>query len=270
MEMHGNITQLYTPIQPTIKHCDGKLSYVEFQPDPQLQTFIHCYWELRSNAPLQEDIICKIVADGCIDIFFDLNRSRDHFVMGFYNQHTNFIPGRSFHYVGVRFLPTVFPYLFKVNAAELTNRIEQLDAIHSKTALFIRNNFSAATDIDAIKRLFNSYFREHIAAMKPEMDKRLHVAVNNIFNNSGSVNIEKDLNTGLTIRQLRRLFEFYIGDSIKSFCRVVRFQHILRLNPTIESLRKDKTFYELGFYDQSHFIKEFKNYYGETPTTAFR
>ena len=83
------------------------------------------------------------------------------------------------------------------------------------------------------------------------------------------LNVETDLNTGISPRQLRRLFEFYIGDSAKTFSQVVRFQNILRAKPSSQSLRQNKLFFDVGYYDQAHFVKEFKNFYGVTPSKAF-
>ena len=90
-----------------------------------------------------------------------------------------------------------------------------------------------------------------------------------ILKNFGMVDVERDLNTGISARQLRRLFEFYIGDTAKTFSKVVRFQNILKSKPSSQSLRQNKLFFDSGYYDQSHFIKEFKNFYGVTPSKAF-
>ena len=100
-------------------------------------------------------------------------------------------------------------------------------------------------------------------------DTRLYNAIEIILNNYGVIDIEKDLDTGISPRQLRRLFEYYIGDTAKTFSQVVRFQNILKAKPSSQSLRQNKMFYENGYYDQAHFIKEFKNFYGVTPSKAF-
>ncbi len=81
---------------------------------------------------------------------------------------------------------------------------------------------------------------------------------------------ENDLTTGLSPRQLRRIFNFYIGTTAKSFSNVVRFQYILRAKPSAQSLKDNKLYFDVGFFDQAHFIKSFKTYYGVTPSEAFR
>jgi methylphosphotriester-DNA--protein-cysteine methyltransferase len=117
--------------------------------------------------------------------------------------------------------------------------------------------------------LFDDYFTALISKATFDDDPRFYKALAVILKNSGVLNIEKDLDTGISARQLRRLFEFYIGDSAKTFSKVVRFQNILRAKPSQQSLRENKLFYDNGYFDQAHFIKDFKNFYGVTPGKAF-
>jgi hypothetical protein len=269
LKISANIRQRYKPVQPTVKQSAEYVSYTEFLPDLKLQDFIYCYWELKTSTSLSEPFIYRVVADGCIDIFFELDNPKDNFVMGFCKKFTEFPLENSFHYIGVRFLPTMFPQLFRVNASELSNRFEQLDTVVPKVSAFITDNFHKELTIDQIQLTFDSYFINLIENTTFDNDSRLYNAIEKILQESGVVNIEKDLNTGISQRQLRRLFEFYIGDSAKTFAKVVRFQNILRAKPSSQSLRQNKLFFDTGYYDQAHFIKEFKNFYGVTPSKAF-
>lgn len=243
--------------------------YVEMLPDSQLQHYIYCYWQLKTSTPLQEAFTYRVVADGCIDIFFEVDKPADSFVMGFCKQYTEFELDHTFHYVGVRFLPTMFPQLFKINAALLSNRTESLDTIAPVTAHFIAETFASDQPITLIKELLDAYFRKHIAQVDFDVDSRLYGAIATIMRKSGVLNLERDIDSGISPRQLRRLFEYYIGDTAKTFSKVVRFQNILRAKPSIQSLRENKLFFDAGYYDQAHFIKEFKNFYGVTPSRAF-
>lgn len=265
----ATIRNLYTPIQPTIKQSAEHVTYHEFLPHPRLQPFIYCYWQLKTTAPLSDQFKYRVVADGCIDIFFELDHPKENYIMGFCKQYTEFALDNNFNYVGIRFLPTMFPQLFKVNAAELSNRFEHLSNVLPATADFITNHLHEALPAADIADIFNAYFLQTVAATDINNDSRLYDALTRILNNCGVVDIEKDLNTGISARQLRRLFEFYIGDTAKTFSKVVRFQHILKAKPSAQSLRQNKLFFDSGYYDQSHFIKEFRNFYGVTPSKAF-
>lgn len=269
LKIAADIRQLYTPIQPTVRQSAENVTYQEILPDAQLQSVIYCYWELKTHKVLSDPFMYRVVADGCIDIFFELNNPGDNFVMGFCKKFTEFPLENYFHYVGVRFLPTMFPQLFGINASELSNRFESLDQVVPTASTFIAANFHSRLTIEKIKAIFDEYFLSVMAGTSFNDDPRLYKSIEIILRKFGMVDIEKDLDTGISQRQLRRLFEFYIGDTSKTFAKVVRFQNILRSKPSLQSLRQNKLFFDAGYYDQAHFIKEFKNFYGVTPGKAF-
>jgi methylphosphotriester-DNA--protein-cysteine methyltransferase len=138
-----------------------------------------------------------------------------------------------------------------------------------KVSTFIADNFHHQLTIEEIQFTFDTYFINLVENTAFDNDCRLYNAIGKILQEFGVVNIEKDLDTGISQRQLRRLFEFYVGDTAKTFAKVVRFQNILRAKPSSQSLRQNKLFFDVGYYDQAHFVKEFKNFYGVTPSKAF-
>jgi transcriptional regulator GlxA family with amidase domain len=141
--------------------------------------------------------------------------------------------------------------------------------IDKETSNYIRDSFSGEDDMIIVKDRFDAYFTDKLKESKIGLDSRFQNALDIILRNFGVINIEKDILVGLSQRQLRRYFEYYIGDSAKTFSQVVRFQNILNAKPSTQSLRESKIFFDLGYYDQAHFIKEFKNFYGVTPSKAF-
>lgn len=270
MKIETKLRDLYQPIQPTVGQLSDIVIYNEFLPDTALQAYIYCYWHLYTKAPLSEQFNYRVVSDGCIDIYFDLGNPRESYVMGFCEKFTEFPLDNSFNYVGVRFLPTMFPQIFQVNAVELSNRYEHLSLVVPSLSRFISSLFNETLRQKEIKVLFDEYFISLIMKSKFNNDPRLYRSIELILENQGMLDIEKDLDTGISTRQLRRIFEFYIGDSAKTFSKVVRFQNLLKVNPSSKEFKEGKLFFDLGYYDQSHFIKEFKNFYGTTPGKVFR
>ncbi len=115
-----------------------------------------------------------------------------------------------------------------------------------------------------IKTLLDIFFLKHLEKNAPTADHRFYNAIERILKTQGNLHILKDLDTGISPRQLRRLFEFYIGDTAKTFSQVVRFQSVINGKTSVQALCKNNFFLDL-YYDQSHFIKEFKQFYGATP-----
>lgn len=264
-----NLRQYYKPVQPTVQQETEPVTYAEILPDSRLDSCVYCYWQLKTNEFLKEPFIYRVVADGCIDLFFELNTPSESYVMGFCKKFTEFPIGQSFNYVGVRFFPSIFPQLFDIHAKELSNRTELLAKIAPALAEYISSTFQSDQSSDEIREKFDAYLVQLVAAFTFNPDIRFYEALVRILERAGDIDIEKELDTGISPRQLRRLFEYYIGDTAKVFSKVIRFQHILNAKPSSQSLRRNKLFYSSGYYDQAHFIKEFKNFYGVTPSKAF-
>ncbi len=269
MSIVGAIRSLYKPMQPAVKASDENVIYTEVLPQKLLQPFIYCYWQLKDRKPLTSPYNYLVVADGCIDILFDLQDPSESYVMGFCNKFNQFPLTGTFNKIGIRFLPTMFPQLFNIKAVELSNRLEKLQLVVPGIAKYISTHFNESLQLNDIRNLLGRYFIALFANKNIDHDSRLYEALEIILRNSDMLKIEKDLDTGISKRQLRRIFEFYVGDTAKTFSQVVRFQKLLNARPSSETLRKHKTFFDMGYYDQSHFIKEFKTLYGLTPKKAF-
>ena len=271
MKRDNDISKRYSPVQPTIETSAEPIKYQELFPDIHLRKYIYCYWQLETSAVLSKEFNYSVVADGCIDIFFELHNPTENFLMGLCKEFTEFPLGTTFHYIGIRFLPAAFAYLFRINVSELSDRVEALNDVIPDTALFIEENISSKNTPEEIATIFNHYFLALVSKNPLEIDSRLLTALDLIFKKSGVIDIEKDLDIGLSPRQLRRLFEFYIGDSAKTFSQIIRFQSILSFKSSSAKLiSKDKIYFDAGYFDQAHFIKDFKKFYGVTPGKIFR
>ncbi|MCF6405050.1 helix-turn-helix domain-containing protein [Chitinophaga filiformis] len=269
MGIPANIQLLYTPVQPSIRNADDNVLYREYAPHAQLTNIVYCYWQLKTTQPLNSEFIYRVVADGCIDVYFEPGNPPENYVMGFSSKYTEFSLGNSFHYVGIRFLPTMFPQLFRINAAELSNRYEALNAVVPGMSRFIQEHLHDQLAISDMVRMLDGWLLQLAGMVDFNADNRLYEAMDIILKKAGMVHLEHDIDTGISPRQLRRLFEYYIGDTPKTFSKIVRFQQILRAKPSVQSLRQNKLFFDAGYHDQAHFIKEFRHLYGITPTRAF-
>lgn len=263
------IKDLYIPSQPTVRNSKDRIGYREVFPHVSLSNHIYCYWQLVSKKPLSEPFLYRAVADGCIDIITECMSPYESRVVGFFNTYSLFPLGNSFNYIGIRFLPTAFSSLFRIDASELTNRVEHLDLVLPKVSSHIRRMVSEGHSFIELKESFDGYFLKRLGALPDHRDERLFSALLAILSSRGNLAVEKDLNVGLSSRQLRRLFTFYLGDTPKAFSKVVRFQSFLSAKPSLETLRNQKIFYDFGYFDQAHFIKDFKTFYGLPPTAAF-
>lgn len=270
MKKFEDIKQFYKPIQPTVKADSREVIYQEIQSDKEIENFVYCFWQLKTQKPLNQPFVYKVVSDGCIDIFFEHNCPSKNFVMGFCKNYTEFPIGKTFDYIGIRFLPSAFPILFGVDAQTLSNQSQELEHILPDFSKWISSKIKHSDSFERITKQLNEILINIIGKQNLQYDQRFLNALNLIFQKNGFLDTEKELNTGLSPRQLRRIFNFYIGTTAKTFSNVVRFQHILNANPTNQILKENKLYIDVGFFDQAHFIKNFKTFYGVTPSQAFQ
>jgi AraC-like DNA-binding protein len=108
-----------------------------------------------------------------------------------------------------------------------------------------------------------------IARMKnTQPDKLVSAALALIHKSKGTIRIN-ELTDQLHISQspLEKRFRQVVGTSPKKFASIVRLKNVIRQYSANSSLTE--LGYEAGFYDQAHFIKEFKAFTGETPEKFF-
>jgi AraC-like DNA-binding protein len=132
--------------------------------------------------------------------------------------------------------------------------------------LFLEEELAEAKTDD--KRI-SAVERFLIARMKnTEPDKLVLAALALIHKSKGIIRIN-ELADQLHISQspLEKRFRQVVGTSPKKFASIVRFKNVVRQGNAKSSLTELS--YETGFYDQAHFIKEFKAFSGETPEKFF-
>jgi len=101
-----------------------------------------------------------------------------------------------------------------------------------------------------------------------EQDKLVLAALSIIHKNKGNIRITELMGQLHTSQSpLERRFRQAVGTSPKKFASIVRLKFILESYQLGSSLTE--LGYQAGFYDQAHFIKEFKSFTGDTPECFF-
>ncbi len=101
-------------------------------------------------------------------------------------------------------------------------------------------------------------------------DTALDEAVKFIRSTGGELSIEEvGERVGLTRKQLERKFVSTVGTTPKIFARVSRFLNICHHLDRYRGRTLTRLAHECGYYDQAHFIREFKAFTGFTPKAFF-
>jgi AraC-like DNA-binding protein len=166
--------------------------------------------------------------------------------------------------ITVEFSPIGAYRFFRLNWAELKNQIFNLSDIRTVATLrleaVIANAESFQQKLALIIQFLLQTFRES------EPDQIFDYCVEKISSSKGRVTIkELEKQTGYSSRWLNMKFENNIGISPKNLASIIRFQQYYKAYATNAlCFIQQKEFYNY-YYDQSHFIKDFKRFTGFPP-----
>nr|WP_131045447.1 AraC family transcriptional regulator [Clostridioides difficile] len=162
----------------------------------------------------------------------------------------------------IEFQPAGFFPLIGIQQSELIDKVVPFSIINTSLDLEIKKIFNESLSIDKLILKLEELF---ISTIKIEYSYEFILAIQLIIQNSGNISSQEiSKKVFYSSRHLNRLFNQYLGLSMKSFSRLVR------INKSIKLLNNNKTSLmsicnELGFYDIPHFIKDFKIVCGITP-----
>ena len=262
-----NLRKHYQPLQPILEP-GSPMTYQEYVPSEGLQPLIHCFWTLKSESDSSSTAHYRIVSDGCIDLFIDCNDFQPILIAGTANTSQEALfPGKT-QYFGIRFYPGCLQYFFNMPIREITNNmIPFQDVWNSRLHSIEEKLFEAGSTAYRIQ-LAEEFLLEQLANREKAPDERFLGVLQQILKKNGTLQIEKDLHPGVSPRQLRRYFDYYIGFNPKTFSRIIRFQKTLKAMMSQPKEQWGKLCYDFGYYDQAHYIHEFKELSGLSPSSV--
>jgi len=119
-------------------------------------------------------------------------------------------------------------------------------------------------------RFFDKYLEENYSLDTYEVDL-IDVVYNKIMESKGNIKITELLKEhNINERTFRRNFHKRVGMSAKELLRIVRVNYIWSIFQGNRNVDFYNIVYQCHFFDQSHFIRDFKEIIGETPNKFFK
>lgn len=157
---------------------------------------------------------------------------------------------------------------FREPLHELFRESVSLDNFMLRSELLLLEERLCAAGDDARRiKVVEQFLLAKMRPLKP--DALVTAAIGLIWQSKGTIRMA-DLAVRLNTSQspLEKRFRKTVGATPKKFASIVRLKTII--NDADKAASFTAMGYEAGFYDQSHFIKEFKQFTGETPEEFFK
>lgn len=203
------------------------------------------------------------VPDGCVDIVFDCDAARPSVrICGtpLEAQQVELLEGH--HYFGVRFAPGVIPGFINVVAEDLTEQEWNLLEVSTFAQRIFESIVQAPLLQEQIK-LFSDYLAPRLIGRSSKLTT---MVIQHALAHRGDLRIQQlEELSGYTSRTIHRQFSQDTGLSPKTFCRIIRCQAALETLNTRQDVSFSDLALDLGFSDQSHFLRDFKKLVSTTP-----
>lgn len=170
----------------------------------------------------------------------------------------------SIRVVGLEFSPTGFYRVFGVDCSRLTDRMVDLAEIDRAFAASLGQRLETATPDRRAAVMQDAVIERLSANPAPSPADR---AVERIRETRGRISVaELARELEVTPRHLRRLFSRRVGISPKQYAKIVQVNAVLAAMRPGQPGKIQQLALENGYYDQSHFIRDFTRHIGQNPT----
>lgn len=255
------------------------MDYNTYQPHTDLETVVKCYWTLQVPADpnTQKQLI---LPDGCLEMIFmfgdDIRRYTSeetsiiqprNMLIGQITDQFYIQPTGRVDIFSIRFYPYGFTNFIDEPLGQFANKETPLrDLFGEEVADQIIQKMTAAASTDDRIKIIDEFLIERLNN-QAVIDKIVKSTIDAMMLSNGSTSVNDLLKDDIAKRrQLERKFNKLIGISPKQLSKIIRLQATLqRLLHRNEQSLTDIA-YERDYYDQAHFIKDFKDFTGIKPS----
>ena len=257
------------------------MDYQTHTPSEILSDFVKCYWTLVAPAEAHPERQ-KIVPDGCMEMIIhygDLYKQ-------FRDDESDFIQPRSFVFgqltkplviaptgvtgiIAVRFHPDGFIPFSTIPVSAMENRAVALTELYGQAGAQLETAI-ISTRHQAERIVILETFLVKRLTDKKSIDALTASSVDVLLSLKGQLSVDQLATQQRTSRrQLERRFATTVGLSPKQLAKIIRLQHTLKNLDEKKFTNLASLAAEHGYFDQAHFIKDFKEFTGMTPKQFF-
>jgi AraC-like DNA-binding protein len=255
------------------------MRYREFSPSSFLKNHVQCYFVCETDtAVFTED---NVFATGFIEIMFnlgtdgpqqikngDLIKQPDIQLWGQTIQPFNFTSFGKHSMFGIRFFTHTAACFFNEQIEEFNDQVIDFKDIGGKETVLLHSKLLEAKSLGRRIELVDDFLLQRLSLSVKKFN-RLGL-ISSIMHDLSKDDFFENINWvasryGISSRYLQKIFLNYSGLSPNLFSKIARFQKSLHLVAGKE-LSLTTIAHQCGYFDQSHFIKDFKFFTGSTPS----
>ncbi|AUG80966.1 AraC-type DNA-binding protein [Kitasatospora sp. MMS16-BH015] len=170
--------------------------------------------------------------------------------------------------VAVRFRAGALRHFLPVGVVEVTDRVVSAAELWGPDGRRLVEEVGLAGGAGARVAVLDR-FLTGLLARRPPVDPWVDAAVQLVYRRPGGLRVDRLAERlGVGPRRLQRAFPAAVGVGPKEFQRLARFQRLTRALLLADQRTYLPEALAAGYYDQNHFIREFRSFTGRRPTAV--
>ncbi len=247
------------------KAAEGKFTLTRYWPAEHVGFFVERYWIVRWD--LDEPYVQATAPNPCVNLVVEPASSGVFGVPT--GSFARTLAGRGCTF-GVKFKPGGFYPFFRSPISDLRDRMLELEKVFGEDGAALVDELRSLDEDEQMVEAAEAFFQHRL----PEPDGNV-VLVNQIVDHivaEDTVQKVADLATafGRSERSLQRLFHKYVGVGPRWVIARYRLQEAVCRIESDPVVKWSDVAAELGYFDQSHFVRDFKRIVGVTPAEYAR
>jgi AraC-like DNA-binding protein len=180
------------------------------------------------------------------------------------------IESTSSHMIGARFKPGGAYAFFPKSINAYTDKVMPVEQIWGEHASELRQSLVSEPDTDKRFALLEKFLAERLKKNVSAFDL-IAQAVTELTRTAGMLSVAELSNTlRVSHKHLTQQFTRVVGIRPKQFARMLRFSSVVAALDVSKPVDWIAVAHDAKFYDQSHFINEFRAFTGLTPVDYLR
>ncbi|GIO09311.1 AraC family transcriptional regulator [Brevibacillus reuszeri] len=242
--------------------AEKKFSLTRLQPSAEIGHFVQHYWivrwDLRGQAPYSQ----VVIAHPNVNLVFEKGASGVFGVAKTTSSHLLKEQGWVF---GIKFKPGGFYPFLKAPVSTLTGSVIGLEEVFGVDTARLETEILSQPDDAAMLRLAEQFLTAHLPERDPNTALIADI-VQMIQQDRTILRVEDVVRiSGMNKRTMQRMFDRYVGVSPKSVIQRYRLHEAAeRMDQGTAGHWLDLSI-ALGYYDHSHFIRDFRSIVGVSP-----
>lgn len=234
--------------------------YREQSVSAVLAPWVECVWNLESRTPLLGH---RVPPDGCLDIIYD--RASGLRVIGAMTREQRFDYPDGAAIAGIRFHPGMAGRFLPLSARELTDGSILLEDLWPHRARELGRQLDDECSIEEASEILARSLRVPDTTHDP-----VEHAIAAMTAARGNVDLDWIARqANLSARQFRRRCLEESGLTPKLLCRILRFRYASHLAHAAKPRNWAAVALEARYFDQAHFIRDFRQFTGVPPMSVF-